>query len=865
MDSEKSGKWWEFFPGGVMIVSSGKEVLQMNNRFRECFGTPDVVPYSINRLADVCKSSLENALVLAENKTEPVTFLINTRDGVSLTCQLRVFENKSDDLRYIVTEVQSNSETDSDKQRWELAVSENRDGLWDYNITKGILYYSSEYSGMLGYSKSEFPDVPKTWEDLIHPEDHDRVMEAVSQHLKDESPSYEIEYRLRCKDGSYKWIYARGKVVERNKDGSPARFLGTHIDVTEKKKAEQELKNRSVLLQRIIDNLPVGVHIFDSDGTSFMMNQANHEIIGLSDYESWRGKFNVFTSELAVLTETRPLYEAAGLHRKTIAKETVMKIVDGDTLDSVTNNYVKLFKQEDIDFKLIHVDRRVTPLIGADGRIEAFIAVNHNITEQKLNEIRLKEKDELLKKTGKAAKIASWEYDLESNILKASDEFYTILDIPPGKVLGEEEFKLFCREETLEKILRLSGMESYSDSTFLSEYEIRTSSGNQKWILTETGPPERKKLYGIIQDISSRKRLETELDKSRELMKALFDSMDIGYLTLDDKWNLTYANRRVREVLSDIMDFLNRNIWDAFPTALNSFIYENLKEAKDSGEQVHFESDKIIQGQWYEISAYPMENGGLGVFARNVTERKRLEDEIKTANLSLQNMNVSLTKKNSMLEEFANITSHNLRAPVANLGALIQMYNISPDSSEKEMYIQLMQEVLDQVNNTLNELIGIVHIKNETDIERKRLSFEEVFRRVKDSLFSQIESSGIKIIYTFDAAKEIDYPQIYLESILQNLLSNAIKYRSPDVTPEVQIRTSVNQDGKIMMLVSDNGIGIDMKKYGNKLFGYRKTFHRNKDANGMGLFIVKSQIESMGGMISADSIPEKGTTFTIIF
>jgi PAS domain S-box-containing protein len=865
MDIHGSGKWWDFFPGGVLIISMSGKIYGMNDRFSKFISITEELPQSIESVNFPEKIKFLHALRKVEYDGNSDFFMLGTIEHGSIYLDISIYHKGTDDTVLIVREINKSNYADSDMQRWELAVSENSDGLWDYDLNTGVLYYSSEYISMLGFSKSEFPYVPQTWELLIHPDDHDRVIDSVRQHLRGESQKYEIEYRLRCKDGSYKWIFARGKVVARNQDGSPARFLGTHIDVTEKKKTEQELKNRSALLQRIIDNLPVGVHIFDRDGTSFMMNRANHQIIGMSDYETWRGRFNVFTSELAVLTDTRPLYEAARISRKTVSKETVMKIVEGHNLESVTQNYSRMYNQDSVSYRLIHVDRRITPLIGDNDSIEAYIAVNHDITDLKLIEISLKEKDELLKKTGKAAKIASWEYDLANKILKASDEFYTIMDIPAGSKLGEAEFKTFCRDETLEKIIRFAGIESYSDSTFLTEQEVKTPVGNQKWLLIETGLPEKNKLYGIIQDISSRKRLETELDKSRELMKTLFDSMDIGYMTLDDKWNLTYANRRVREVLTDITDFLNRNIWDAFPAAMNTFIYENLRTAKEGGEQIHFETNKIFGGEWYEISAYPMENGGLGVFARNVTERKRMEAEIRTANLSLQSMNVSLTRKNSMLEEFANITSHNLRAPIANLGALIQMYNITGSMSEKEMYIQLMQEVLDQVNNTLNELIGIVHIKNETDLERKRLSFEEVFRRVKDSLFSQIESSGIKIIHTFENAKEIDYPQIYLESIMQNLLSNAIKYRSPDIRAEVNISTDTNENGEIVMKVSDNGIGIDIKKYGAKLFGYRKTFHRNKDANGMGLFIVKSQIESMGGTITADSIPELGTTFTIIF
>jgi signal transduction histidine kinase len=108
------------------------------------------------------------------------------------------------------------------------------------------------------------------------------------------------------------------------------------------------------------------------------------------------------------------------------------------------------------------------------------------------------------------------------------------------------------------------------------------------------------------------------------------------------------------------------------------------------------------------------------------------------------------------------------------------------------------------------------------------------------------------------------YSKGYLESILQNLLSNALKYRSPKRTPEITVRTGV-ENGSIVLRVSDNGLGIDMVKFGEELFGLHKTFHEHQDARGVGLFLVKTQIEAMGGTVEAESEIDKGTTFTIRF
>jgi len=135
---------------------------------------------------------------------------------------------------------------------------------------------------------------------------------------------------------------------------------------------------------------------------------------------------------------------------------------------------------------------------------------------------------------------------------------------------------------------------------------------------------------------------------------------------------------------------------------------------------------------------------------------------------------------------------------------------------------------------------------------------------VKDILSSEIMIHNVKFKESVPEELEIEYNPAYLESILLNLISNAIKYSHPDRKPEVEI--SANQNGEETILtISDNGIGLDLDKYGDDLFGMYKTFHSNKNSKGIGLYITKNQVESLGGRIKVDSKPGKGTSFTIYF
>jgi signal transduction histidine kinase len=155
-------------------------------------------------------------------------------------------------------------------------------------------------------------------------------------------------------------------------------------------------------------------------------------------------------------------------------------------------------------------------------------------------------------------------------------------------------------------------------------------------------------------------------------------------------------------------------------------------------------------------------------------------------------------------------------------------------------------------------------VKTDTDIPRVEIRFKEVFDKVIQSLEGELIQQSASITFDFNDAPKIYYSKAYLESIFQNLLTNALKYSSPKRKPEIKVITATVETG-IELRVQDNGLGIDMQRHGSKLFGLHKTFHVHQDAKGVGLFLVKTQVEALGGSISAESEVDQGTTFIIQF
>lgn len=268
---------------------------------------------------------------------------------------------------------------------------------------------------------------------------------------------------------------------------------------------------------------------------------------------------------------------------------------------------------------------------------------------------------------------------------------------------------------------------------------------------------------------------------------------------------------------------------------------------------------------WFEWSTTPDHSTGkLFAIARDITERREAEDSLRAIKADLEALTDHLQKQNNQLLHFAYITSHNLRSPVSNLNSLLQFYKESTKADEKKALLSKLETVILHLNSTLNELIEALKTQQDPSKDRELISFDEIFNLIKDTFIGHILETKAIVTADFSKAERIEYPPSYLESIMLNLLSNSIKYRFPNRAPEVHFETSKIND-KVILEVRDNGLGIDLEKHGDKLFGLNKTFHIHAEAKGVGLYLTKTQIEAMGGIISAESEVGNGTTFKIVF
>lgn len=245
----------------------------------------------------------------------------------------------------------------------------------------------------------------------------------------------------------------------------------------------------------------------------------------------------------------------------------------------------------------------------------------------------------------------------------------------------------------------------------------------------------------------------------------------------------------------------------------------------------------------------------------DITQRKKHE-ELLNNNLKL------ITNQNKRLHNFTHIVSHNLKTHIGNFKNILEFYDEATSEQEKEELLAHLKTISDALTDTIVDLNDIISIKSKTNIEQinEPINIYSCANKILKSLELEIQQKEISV---HNAIREVDQLKTnasYFESILYNLISNSIKYSDPDKKSKIILQTLHTNDS-IKILISDNGIGIDLNKYKKQLFEMYQTFHgtNREDSRGIGLYITKTQVEALGGHIELNSELNEGSTFTLTF
>lgn len=375
--------------------------------------------------------------------------------------------------------------------------------------------------------------------------------------------------------------------------------------------------------------------------------------------------------------------------------------------------------------------------------------------------------------------------------------------------------------------------------------------------------------FNFIGNNKTHKKLKTILFNNLKWEFAL-EVSNIGIWDFNATNNKTTFSKESAKILGYDVNYLNKDSesWnklvhpDDLETYYSDFenhllgkkeIYENTSRVRHKNGSYRWILDK---GKIIERTKNGRAKRVIGVHV-DITDTKRKEEKILDS-LAL------ISAQNKKLKNFAHIASHNLKEHSANLESLLDLYKETTTDDEKEILISNLNTVSKTLKKTIDNLRLVVSVNSKTDKEIESLGLKKFVDTGIKNLMLDLGNINAVIKNEISEQTKIHFNQLYLESIIQNLLSNALKYAHPDRYAEI-IFSDYEDEDYVTLLIKDNGIGIDLDTYGDAIFGLYRTFHKNENAEGVGLYITKNQLESLGGSISVTSKVSEGSTFILKF
>ncbi len=303
-----------------------------------------------------------------------------------------------------------------------------------------------------------------------------------------------------------------------------------------------------------------------------------------------------------------------------------------------------------------------------------------------------------------------------------------------------------------------------------------------------------------------------------------------------------------------INDFIH--VEDRIPTALNRTNLTNNIPLLNFENRYITKSGEIVWLSWTSIPV--ASEKVVFAIAKNITHKRKVEDD---RNSLLANF----TRINGDLKLLNYTTSHDLRAPVNNLLSIFSLLDVTKiEDTETLEFIGMLKIATENLKNTLNNYVDILNENDCANSDIEEIDLTDGLDMVLRSLRSLIQDSKTTINVDFSEVKKVKFTKACLESVFLNLITNSIKYAKPDSFPVIQIYSKL-VNGVNQLIFADEGLGFDLEKVKDKIFGFNQKFHHHADSKGIGLYLVKNHVVSLGGSITVESEVDVGAKFTISF
>ncbi len=732
------------------------------------------------------------------------------------------------------------------EERFKTIIQESFDAVLITDAATTITYSSPSITNVLGFTAEEL--IGKTAFQFMFADDLQAAFAKFAEVMLSPNAEKNIDVRMRNNRGEYVWIELKGKNMFENKyvEG----ILVSLRDITSRKKAEEIISLSEQRFKGLVQSGADMVWIIDDNGELLYSSPTVQTIMGFNPEDKYgQNVFNhVHPEDYDRITKTFGDFIAAG-NRQILAGP---------------------YRYVNDEGQVFWVESTITNFLN-DPSINGIVINSRDVTDRRKLTEELAANTQRLKTSQKIAKLGYLEYDFKTNSFFCSDEFYEILGLRGNSLtsfrFASLEYVLHPDDRTRVKAEAKKAIRLLTD--FNIEFRIITQQGQEKVILAigtavknQASVPDNFKV--TMQDITDSKMAIMALQTMESRFKSLFDNSIDGIILSLEAGEIISANPSICMLLgyskNEITNLKLADLFDVASPSISEMISERVKTGSFIGEvMIRNNHGQMI---YAEVTSLNMKDANgknvISTIIRDISEKKKIAKEQKS-------LTEELLRNNQDLQQFSFITSHNLRAPVANLISLLSLYNRKDVTDAfNKVLIEKFEEATLQLNSTLNDLVNVLVIKSNNNIEKQVLNLTEVFKTTRLNIDNLLMEQNGSIEADFSEVTDIEYNKIHIDSIFLNIVSNAIRYRSPDRNPAIKIR-SYRQNKWTVISFEDNGLGIDLKRYKDRLFGLYQRFHVSKEGKGLGLYMTKSQVMAMGGNIEVESEPGKGTIFKVFF
>ncbi|MBA4849440.1 PAS domain S-box protein [Emticicia sp. BO119] len=677
--------------------------------------------------------------------------------------------------------------------------------------------------------------------DFIDDSRKDFVKSLFDRALGGEHLQYDRMYQHD--NGEIYWVDFSIKLVVEN--GQSAGLCITGRDITARKLAEEELTKRELRFRSILKNSHDMLFLFDAEGKIEFLSPAIERLFGYESHE----------------VEIQNILDSIHPHDfENVMHQLREAFHNPDVPVSIR------FRKQKRDGSYVWLEGTLTNML-PNPDINVMVANFRDITERKLFE----EQQALFVSIVNSSEDAILSISLENIILTWNKGAEKLFNYTAEEVIGQNCNLILPQDRYQEEIEIIDKIKKGISVNF---YETQRLNKNGQLtdisLIISPIKDSNGRITGaskIARDISDKKKAEDTIKNNEKRFRSLLQNSNDGLslLTVDGVMlEISPTGKKITGFEEDEM--IGQARYDLIhPDDLEHVSQAFIDVIEDPEKTRNFEYRSLTKDgtyKWLEACCqnllYEPAVGAIVINYRDITERKNQEIE-------REQLIKTLNQNNNDLRNFSYITSHNLKAPLSNLMGFIDLldYTLIEDPSLKPI-IEGFKASTILLNNTVNDLVKILIIRDSDSIEQKEIGFNNMFLQVKGQLKSLIEEVQPIIELHFEKAPQVVFNETYLESIFMNLLTNAVKYRSYERKLKIRIESHHTDDG-IVLTFTDNGIGFDVERHKSKVFGLYQRFHDRPNSKGLGLYLIKSQMESLQGTIEVDSTVDIGTTFILKF